>query len=89
MSATICRIELQIMEGYLTLSDGGRKELKQECLNQGEHVYVHVSGLCDNAEGITLGKDYIDEFHSIRLRTGTVMIEYYFLFPSVQRLHSS
>lgn len=60
MSATIRRIELQIMEGYLTLSDGGRKELKQECLNQGEHVYVHVSGLCDNAEGIKLGKDYIN-----------------------------
>lgn len=41
MSAAICRIELQIMERYLTLSDGGRKELERERLNQGEHVYVH------------------------------------------------
>lgn len=40
MSAVICRIELQFVERYLTLSDGGRKELKRECLNQGEHVYV-------------------------------------------------
>lgn len=36
------------MERYLNLSAGGRKELKQECLNRGEHVYVYVSGICDN-----------------------------------------
>lgn len=45
---SIRRIELQIMAGFLTLSDGGRKELKQECLNQGEPVYVHASEPCDN-----------------------------------------
>lgn len=48
MSATIRRTELQMMERYLYLSDGGRKELKRECLNQAEHVYMYVSGICGN-----------------------------------------
>lgn len=35
------------MGRYLTLSAGGRRELKWERLNRREHVYVHVSGLWD------------------------------------------